>query len=316
VKALVIGGNGFIGVNLVDELVANGHQVRVMDRYPSRYRQPNPKAEYVNADLGNHGEVHEAVQGMEWIFHLAYTTLPQTSNEDPVYDVRSNVGAGVQLLEECRLSGVKKVIFISSGGTVYGVPQQIPIPEDHPNEPICSYGITKLALEKYLHLYQKIWNLDYVVARLSNPYGEPQNPNAKQGAIAVFLGNVLQGKPVTIWGDGEVVRDYIYIKDAVRALVKAAETNLGPNDPRIFNIGAGQGHSLNDLVNIMRGVIDEPLQVEYAPGRTVDVPANVLDISRAKQFLGWQPETQLADGLSSTWKWLKTIQKSPPVTAG
>jgi UDP-glucose 4-epimerase len=306
-KSLVVGGNGFIGTNLVETLLAAGHTVRVLDRYPSRYKEPIPEVEYLVGDLGNHHEINDAVQGMDWVFHLAYTTLPQTSNDDPVYDIRSNLADTVQLLQECRAAKVSKVVFISSGGTVYGIPQQIPIDEEHLQQPICSYGITKLAIEKYLSLFQRLWGLEYVVARLSNPYGEQQNPHAKQGAIGVFLGNVADRKPITIWGDGEVVRDYIYIGDAVSALVKAAEYMPKPDDPRIFNIGAGQGHSLNQIVEELRHVVDMPVDVKYTPARPVDVPANVLDVRRAKEYLGWAPQVELREGLKRSWRWVKSL---------
>lgn len=308
-KALVIGGNGFIGINLVDELLAAGHQVRVFDRYPSRYKQPDARVEYVTGDFANHGEVEEAVRGTDWIFHLAYTTLPQSSNEDPVYDVRSNVIDTLQLLQCCVASAVKKVIFISSGGTIYGVPQTTPIKEEHPTEPICSYGISKLAIEKYLKLFHHLHGLEFVVARISNPYGEGQNPNAKQGAVGVFLGNVAQGKPITIWGDGEVVRDYLYIRDAAQALVRAAEYQPKADQPRVFNIGSGVGHTLNDIIAQIKAVVDVPVEVQYTPARALDVPANVLDITRAKQHLGWHPEVELTQGLRQTWTWIRSLEK-------
>lgn len=307
-KSLVIGGNGFIGTNLVDALLREGHSVRVFDRYPSRFKEPNPKVEYVYGDFGNHGEVHDIVQGIDFVFHLAYTTLPHTSNEDPVYDVRSNVVDTVQLLQECRLSKVSKVIFVSSGGTVYGIPQQTPIAEEHPTDPICSYGITKLAIEKYMQLFHRLYGLEYVTIRLSNPYGEQQNPNAKQGAVTVFLGNIRDGKPITIWGDGEVVRDYIYIGDAVNAMLKSATYQAQPGAPRVFNVGAGEGCSLNQMVEHMREVCDKPVDVKYTPGRPEDVPSNVLDISRANKYLQWSPEVGLKDGLSRTWSWLKSLE--------
>ncbi len=306
-KTLVIGGNGFIGTNLVEALLRDGHDVRIFDRYPSRYKDPFPGVEYVVGDLGNYGEVHEALSGIDWVFHLAYTTLPQTSNDDPVYDVRSNLGDTVHLLQECRDSHIGKVIFISSGGTVYGIPNRIPIPEDHPQQPICSYGITKLAIEKYLSLFHRLWGLEYAVARISNPYGEQQNPHSKQGAIGVFLGNIAERKPITIWGDGEVVRDYIYIGDAVEALLKAARYQPGADDPRIFNIGAGRGHSLNQIVEELKQVVDLPVEVKYTPGRPIDVPASVLDISRAKSVLGWAPQVELAEGLERSWRWVKSL---------
>ncbi len=186
-KALVIGGNGFIGTHLVTALKAEGIQVRVFDRYPSKFAEPDTKVEYIVGDLGNHGALNEIVNGMDWVFHLAYTTLPKTSNDDPLYDVRSNLIDTIQLLQECNNFGIKKFVFVSSGGTVYGVPQTVPIKESHPTDPICSYGITKLAIEKYLQLFYHLYSLEYVVLRLSNPYGPGQNPNAKQGAMAFFL---------------------------------------------------------------------------------------------------------------------------------
>lgn len=308
-KALVIGGNGFIGTNLVDELLAAGHSVRVFDRYPSRYRQPDARVEYVAGDFANHGEVDEAVRGMDWIYHLAYTTLPQSSNDDPMYDVRSNVVDTLQLLQGCVASGVKKVIFISSGGTIYGVPQTSPIKEEHPTEPICSYGISKLTIEKYLNLFHHLHGLEFVVARISNPYGEGQNPNSKQGAVGVFLGNVAQGKPITIWGDGEVVRDYLYIRDAAQALVLAAEYQPKADQPRVFNIGSGTGYTLNDIVAQIKEVVDVPVEVQYTPARALDVPANVLDITRAKTHLCWQPKVELKEGLKQTWGWIRALEK-------
>jgi UDP-glucose 4-epimerase len=307
-KSLVIGGNGFIGTNLVDALLNKGHSVKVFDRYPSRFRDPNPEVEYVVGDLGNHGEVAEVVQGVDYVFHLAYTSLPHTSNEDPVYDIRSNVVDTVQMLQQCSTASVRKVIFVSSGGTVYGIPQNTPIREDDATDPICSYGITKLAIEKYLHLFHRLHGLDYVVARISNPYGEQQNPDAKQGAVTVFLGNMKRGNPITIWGDGEVVRDYIYIGDAVQALVKSAEYQPTESQHRVFNIGAGRGYSLNQLVDAMQTVLKKNIDVRYTPGRVEDVPSNVLDITRATTELGWKPEVELEDGLARTWTWLKTLQ--------
>lgn len=306
-KAAVIGGNGFIGTSLVDNLLASGHQVRVFDRYPSRFSEPIDGVEYVIGDLGNHGELHEAVSGMDWVFHLAYTTLPQTSNEDPSHDVRSNVIDTLQLLDECRNSKVKKFIFISSGGTVYGVPQEVPIKESHQTEPICSYGITKLTIEKYLQLYNYLHGLDFVVARIANPYGERQNPNSKQGAIGVFLGNIARGQPITKFGDGKVVRDFIYIGDTAKALTACALYEPKKDDPRIFNIGSGVGYSINEIIETIESVVDVPVNIEQTPARAVDVPSNVLDISTAKKHLNWQPETELKEGISKAWEWTKSL---------
>ena len=306
-KALVIGGNGFIGTHLVSALQKEGVSVRVFDRYPSKFVEPSEAVEYVTGDLGNHGALDEIVRGVDWVFHLAYTTLPKTSNDDPVYDVRSNLIDTIQLLQECTKSGVRKVVFVSSGGTVYGVPKAVPIKETHPTDPYCSYGITKLAIEKYLHVFYHLSGLDYVVLRVSNPYGEGQNPNGKQGAIGVFLGRIVKGEAIHIWGDGEVVRDYIHIDDVVSALLAAAEYSAEDDEPRIFNIGSGQGQSLNELIAEIRAIVETEVKVEYTPARALDVPVNVLDVSLAKQKLKWQPSVGMKVGLARAWNWVKHL---------
>ena len=204
---------------------------------------------------------------------------------------------------------VKKVVFISSGGTIYGVPQSSPILESHPTEPICSYGITKLAIEKYLHLFHWLHGLEYVCARLSNPYGELQirTPNREQ--LVSFWGQIARHQPITIWGDGNVVRDYIYIGDTVKALLCAAEYDpKAVNGPRVFNIGFGEGHTLNHLVDAIKEVVGPQVEVKYTESRPVDVPENVLDISRARQYLGWQPEVNLKDGIGKSWQWINSLQ--------
>jgi len=309
-RALVIGGNGFIGTHLVSRLLKEGIEVRVFDRYPSKFATPHPHVEYVTGDLGNHGVLNEIVLGVDWVFHLAYTTLPKTSNDDPIYDVRSNVIDTLQLLQESCQAQVKKIVFVSSGGTVYGVPQTVPIKESHPTDPLCSYGITKLAIEKYLHLFYHLNHLDYAALRVSNPYGEGQNPNAKQGAIGVFLGRVVRGETISVWGDGEVIRDYIYIDDAVSALIMAARHKREDDEPHVFNIGSGKGLSLNTLIKEIRSIVDMEVKVEYLPARALDVPANVLDISLAKERLLWQPTVDLKSGLLRTWQWIKSLDPS------
>ncbi|MBX3073634.1 NAD-dependent epimerase/dehydratase family protein [Candidatus Obscuribacterales bacterium] len=306
-KALVIGGNGFIGTALVDQLIGRGIKVRVFDRYPSRYKEPVDGVEYLIGDFANHGEVSQAVQGVDWVFHLAYTTLPETSNEDPVYDVRSNVIDTIQLLQECCNAGVDKFVFVSSGGTIYGVPQCVPIKEEHPTEPICSYGITKLTIEKYLHLFHHTKKLEYSVARIANPYGERQNPNSKQGAVGVFLGCIARKQPITVFGDGEIVRDFIYIYDAADALIACADYVASEKGPRVFNIGSGVGYSLNQIVDTIRNVVDVEVKVNHTPARQVDVKSNVLDIELARKLLKWEPKVDLETGIKRAWDWTKSL---------
>lgn len=299
---LVLGGNGFIGSHLVDRLLADGHSVRVFDKYPERYRQPLVHVDYRFGDFGNRGLLSEALEGVDIVFHLISTSLPKTSNDDPAYDVQSNVIETLFLLEQCVARKIRKIVFISSGGTIYGRPTKLPIHEDCPTNPECSYGITKLTIEKYLALYNLLFDLDYVVIRPSNPYGSRQNPEGIQGAIAVFLGKIARGESVEIWGDGSVVRDYIFIDDLVDALCRAA---FSETPDRIFNIGSGEGYSLNAIVAAIGRVTGHTVQVVYKAGRPFDVPAVYLDISRAKEQLGgWFPRVSLDEGIRQAWEFI------------
>ncbi len=300
----MVGGGGFIGTHLVERLVERGDPVRVYNRSPNRFRALPVGAEYVEGELGNHGLIRESVEGMQTVFHLASNTLPKTSNDDPIYDVRSNLVDTLQLLEACVEAGVGKVVFASSGGTVYGPPETVPIAEDHPNNPISSYGIVKLAIEKYLGLFHHLYGLDYASLRISNPYGPYQDPAGQQGAIGVFLHRILTGQPISIWGDGGVVRDYLYISDLVDAMELAAETET---ERKVFNVGYGRGASLNELLDTIAGVVGERSEVEYLPARALDVPVSVLDITRARGDLGWAPKTNLVEGIARTWEWVCTL---------
>jgi UDP-glucose 4-epimerase len=303
-KALILGGNGFIGSHLVDRLLREGHAVRVFDRNEELYREPISGVEYFYADFGNRTLLAEALGDIDIVFHLISTTVPKTSNDDPAFDVMSNVVETIALLEKCVARGIKKVVFLSSGGTVYGAPDFLPVTEGHPTNPECSYGITKLAIEKYLALFRLLYGIDYVVVRPSNPYGPRQNPQGTQGAISVFLGRIAAGKPIEIWGDGEVVRDYVFVDDLVEGVYRVATRTTAS---RILNLGSGEGHSLNTLVATMRGIIGADVRVVYAAKRSFDVPRIYLDISRATDELAWQPSTSLDTGIRKTWEFVQNI---------
>jgi UDP-glucose 4-epimerase len=299
-SCLVLGGAGFIGSHLADALLQAGHRVRIFDR-PHLDRLPSflqrREFEVFTGDFLNPYVLSAALEGNEIVFHLVSTTLPKTSNDNPVYDVESNVVGTLRLLELCRSQGVRKVVFASSGGTVYGVPRSVPIDESHPTDPICSYGIHKLMIEKYLQLNHRVHGLDYCVVRPPNLYGPRQRLDIAQGAVAVFLDHALRGKPIQVWGDGSVVRDYLYVEDAAEALVKAAAF---AGEPKVFNIGSGVGTSLKQLIQEIEALLGRPVPVEYTAARTLDVPANVLDASLARRLLGWTPRTSLAEGLRRT----------------
>ncbi|MEZ4824386.1 MAG: NAD-dependent epimerase/dehydratase family protein [Ignavibacteria bacterium] len=220
-RCLVLGGGGFIGSHLTEELLNSGYDVTVFDKLNFSRKNISgfpDRIKISEGDFNNEIDIENAMDGADYVFHLVSSTLPASSNENPAYDVETNLISSLNLFQKCVERKIKKVIFLSSGGTVYGIPESVPVSESNNTNPICSYGIVKKAIEDYLFMFQKIYGLDYFVFRLSNPYGERQNPLAAQGAIPVFMNNAIEDRQINIWGDGEVVRDYIYIKDAVKVL--------------------------------------------------------------------------------------------------
>ena len=296
-KCLVFGGNGFLGRHLCKDLLSQGYSVRVFDRPVSERTLVLADVEWFEGDFTNEQDVETALEGCEIVFHLISTTLPKSSNDNPVYDVESNVVGTIRMLSLAVKHGVSKVIFTSSGGTVYGVPENDFINELHPTNPICSYGISKLAIEKYLHLFHELHGLEYVVLRISNPYGEGQRTQALQGAVGVFIGRALSNQTVEIWGDGEVVRDYIHVSDVSDAFVKAM---LYSGNKRILNIGSGAGTSLNKLLGAIEDATHKEVKRVYLSGRSVDVPVNILDNTLAKKELFWNLKMPLYEGIKRT----------------
>lgn len=304
-KFTVFGGGGFIGSAIVDRLLAEGHAVRVFERprvAPYRDFRPDEALEWETGDLLSAHDVAKAIEGADQVIHLVSTTLPKSSNDDPAYDVSTNIIATLSLLDAMVAQGIKRIIYISSGGTVYGTPLYVPIDEKHPTEPEVSYGIVKLTIEKYLQLYQRLRGIRAIVLRVANPYGERQRVETAQGAVGVFLHRVLSGQAIDIWGDGTVMRDFIYVGDVADAFVRAT-TYQG--DATVFNIGSGVGTSLNELVRAIGEVTGVAAACNYLPGRAIDVPVSVLDCSLARRELGWAPRVSLPEGLSRTVGWLK-----------
>jgi UDP-glucose 4-epimerase len=301
---LVLGGNGFIGSHLVDKLLVEGHSVRVFDKNEEHYRPPLKSVDYHLGEFGNRGLLLEALDGIEVVVHLISTTLPKTSNDDPVFDVKSNVIESLFLLEQCVAKGIKKIVFASSGGTIYGIPQMVPVSEENQTNPICSYGISKLTIEKYLTLFKQLYNLDFTIIRPSNPFGSRQNPFGIQGVVPVFLGKILRKETIQIWGTGDVIRDFIYVEDLIDAFYRSIIYNTTSN---IFNIGSGKGHSLNDLLYIMKSVTGLDVSVNYTKSRNYDVPEIYLDIAKARKELNWKPQISLEDGIKRTWDFVSKL---------
>ena len=221
---LVTGGTGFIGSYLVEHLIGIGKKVRILTRsydLPLRLKPFEQDLEFALGDITDVITIKKALEGIEYVVHLAWTTVPKNATENPVFDVQSNVIGALHLLDQCLVEKVKKVIFISSGGTVYGTPKQIPIPETHDLMPISAYGISKVMVEKYIQLYHHLHGLDYTIFRVANAFGEGQNIKSGQGVIGIWLDKAKNGEALQVWGDGKDTRDYIHAKDIAKAITAA-----------------------------------------------------------------------------------------------
>jgi len=302
-KVLVLGGNGFIGSHVVDYLLVAGHEVRVYDRSPEHYRAPIKGVDYRFGQFSDSRLLAEALIGVDAVCHLISTMIPATSNVDPVGDIQGNLINTVQLLEEMRKHSIQKILYLSSGGTVYGNPKVSPIPEMHPLQPICSYGVVKVANENYLKMYQQLYGLKPVVLRPSNPYGSRQGYTGLQGVIGAFLARYMKSEPLDIWGDGSIIRDYIHISDLAKLCVSALESE----SCGVFNAGSGEGHSINDIVSLIGLMSNKKMDIVYHAGRVFDVKEVVLDISAANAEFDWKPKVALADGIADQLQWLKSL---------
>lgn len=299
-RVAVVGGAGFIGTHCVRRLLATGVAVRVLDRPPVEALRRHfdgfaGDLALVSGSLEDEAAMAATLEGVDHVVHLASTTAPASSNSDIPFDISSNLIATIRLLEACRARGIAKLTFLSSGGTVYGQPITLPIAEAHPTQPICSYGVVKLAIEKYIYMFNKLYGSKHVVLRVSNPYGPGQNPRGAQGVVAVFTDRILRQEEIVIWGDGEVVRDYIHVSDVAEAVWAAL---LYDGGDCIFNIGSGQGVSLNEIIAALNDLSAHPAKVRYETERSFDVKASVLDISAARTELNWAPRILLKDGLT------------------
>ena len=299
-KILITGGSGFIGTHLAKYLLSLGYE-------PIIFSRAAPELDLVPYVLGEMSEITSlvALEEYAFIYHLAWSTKPASANLNPVADVQTNVVAGLQLLDALvQLANPPRLIFVSTGGALYGVPNQLPIAETHSTHPINAYGVSKLSFEHYLYVYHHVHSLDYLIFRPGNPYGEGQNPSAAQGAIAVFLGKMRHNQPIEIWGDGTVTRDYLYIDDLVRALVAGIAYQPDQDAYRVFNVGSGHGVSLNHILHLASEITGIAPSVHYLPARKIDAPTIVLDITKIRQQLKWSPQVSLVEGLHKTWEWM------------
>jgi UDP-glucose 4-epimerase len=302
-KVLITGGAGFIGSNLVDGYLTEGYEVVVVDDLSTGKRENvNPKATFYEIDIQNPAleEVFKK-EKIDIVNHHAAQIDVRRSVKDPIFDAKVNVIGLLNLLELCIKHDVKKFIFASSGGVIYGETENLPVKETHPLLPLSPYGITKMVAEHYLRYYYTVYNLNYTVLRYGNVYGPRQDPFGEAGVVAIFINNLLEGKEPVIFGDGEQLRDYIYVEDIVRAnLLCTARGNAD-----IFNLGTGIGTSVNLLLHKLQRIMGTDLQPIYKPPREGEIYKNYIDSDKAAKILGWEAKISLEEGLKRTVDFFK-----------
>jgi UDP-glucose 4-epimerase len=302
-RALVTGGAGFIGSNIVDALVARGHEVTVLDDLSTGKRENLEPAlaagaQLVEADVRDAAGVREVLSnaGPEVVFHLAAQIDVRKSAADPAFDARINVEGTINVLEAARTAGVRRVVNTSTGGAVYGEGQIIPAPEDHPVAPEAPYGQSKFAAEGYCALFQRLHGLSTVSLRYGNVYGPRQDPLGEAGVIAIFCGRLIAGERPTVFGDGLQTRDYVHVDDVVTANLAAAGSDVSGS----FNVGTGVETTVLQLVEALAPLATAPFEPEHQPERPGEVRRIALDCTRAREALGWEPIVGIEDGLTQT----------------
>lgn len=309
-KVMVTGGAGFIGSHVVDLYIANGYEVIVVDDLSTgRLSNLNPAAKFYQLDIRD-PELERVmeVERPDYINHHAAQMDVRRSVVDPLFDADVNVRGSIHLLELARKYEVKRFVYISTGGAVYGEPVYLPCDEEHPIQPLCPYGASKHTVEHYLYMYHVNYGLKYTVIRYPNVYGPRQDPHGEAGVVAIFTGLMLSGKPVVINGDGEQVRDFVYVEDCARANLLALTTS---GDASIYNLGSGQGYSVNQVFEALKAVTEYPLEPDHGPAKLGETRRIYLDASKARLELGWQPEVSLMDGLSRTVDYFRVAELQP-----
>jgi len=304
-NCILVGGSGFLGLNTARALLKAGYNVSIVDlKEPSLpgFAEIAGEVKFHRVDYRDSGKLKSALKDQEILFHLACSSLPATSVANVEDDIGQNVLESVRLFRKAAELGIRLIVFPSSGGTVYGNSEKLPIDETFLTDPICSYGVTKLMTEKYLSFFNKMFGVDYLILRIANLYGPGQVPNAAQGLIANAIAKALANKPITVFGKGENIRDYVYVEDAVKALVVGIERGL-KND--VFNIASGKGYSINDVIGVISKIMEVNPQVVHSDKRLFDVEANILDSSKFISATGWKTEMSIEDGINNAYRWVK-----------
>jgi UDP-glucose 4-epimerase len=297
-KVLVTGGAGFIGSHVVDAYVAAGHEVVIVDDLSTGHRENlNPKAKFHQLDIQDPKVIELIRDERPAVLNLHAAQMDvRRSVADPGFDARVNILGTINLLEGARRAGVRRVLFVSSGGAVYGEQEAFPAPETHPTNPVSPYGVSKRAGELYAFFYQAEYQLPFVALRYANVYGPRQDPHGEAGVVAIFSGKMLRGEPVTINGDGKQTRDYVFVGDVARANLLALEsTATGP-----FNVGTGIETDVNQLAEMLLAAAGSRSEVRHGPAKQGEQRRSVVDCRRAAEVLGWRPEVPIAEGLRRT----------------
>ncbi len=302
---LVTGGAGFIGSHIVDALIERGHSVFVYDDLSSgKSANINPNATLIQADICDKESLSKTFEDntFDIVYHLAAQIDVRKSTTNPVADAETNILASLNLIHLAATHNVKRFIFSSTGGAIYGDTDMRPTSESHPEHPLSPYGIAKLSIDKYLRFYREILGLRSVSLRYGNVYGPRQNPHGEAGVVAIFLNKMLSEEQPIINGDGTQSRDYVYVGDVVRANIAALETDTASG---IYNIGTSRETSVNEIFSILNGFFNNTFQEIHAPAKPGEQKTSSLDTARAKNELSWQPTVPLEEGLKQTFEWFK-----------
>jgi len=318
VRALVTGGAGFIGSTLVDRLLAEGHAVDVVDDLSTgslanlgeARSDPGHDLKFHRLDVRSPDVVDlMARRGPEVVFHLAAQADVRVSVARPAFDAEVNVLGSINVLEGARAAGAGKVVFASSGGTIYGDagPRDLPLTESQPQRPLSPYGAAKKAVADYLAVYRELHGLEFTTLALANVYGPRQDPNGEAGVVAIFAGRLLADQPCTIYGDGSQTRDFVYVDDVVDAFARAGQRG----GALLLNIGTGVETSVNQLYSTMAATAGVERPAASAPARPGELRRSALSPARAAIHLGWRPWTSLKDGVAGVLDWFQRNRSSP-----
>lgn len=308
-RILVTGGAGFIGSHIVDALIDRGHRVTVLDNLSSgQETNLNRRAKFIKGDITNQKKLESVFKRVEpeAIFHLAAQINVRASVENPILDAECNILGSLRLIDMAAKTGVKKFIFASTGGAMFGDEAPYPVTEDTPITPLSPYGLAKASTEEYLRFYHRTKGLPYIILRYSNVYGPRQNPHGEAGVVAIFTSAIMESSQslinATIYGDGEQTRDYIYVGDVAKANLAALDSELTEGT---FHIGTGKETTVNEIFRLINWQFGKGYEVSHGPAKAGDVKRSVLDISKAERELGWKPEVAVAEGITATATWFK-----------